>query len=76
VSGDEPRIQADQPTDALARIVRTCVCGSDLYPDHQMPASGQGVPMGHVIGDGALALTTRLAGTPLMRRPCDLDAAG
>ncbi len=29
------------------RIVRACVCGSDLHPYHQMPASAQGVPMGH-----------------------------
>ena len=29
------------------RIVRACVCGSDLHPYHQMPASVRGVPMGH-----------------------------
>ena len=36
-----------QPTDALVRILRTCVCGSDLHPYHGMPASDQGTPMGH-----------------------------
>ena len=37
----------EQPTDALVRVVRTCVCGSDLHPYHSMPASEQGTPMGH-----------------------------
>src|SRR5258705_7577395 len=41
----EPKLE--QPTDALVRIVRACVCGSDLHPYHQMSASAQGVPMGH-----------------------------
>ncbi|MGW4792930.1 zinc-binding dehydrogenase [Nonomuraea sp. NPDC004297] len=43
------------PTDAIVRIVRSCVCGSDLHPYRSMPtsvsasgpASGPGVPMGH-----------------------------
>ena len=37
----------EQPTDAVVRIVRACVCGSDLHPYHQMPTSQQGTPMGH-----------------------------
>ncbi|MFP5346859.1 MAG: zinc-binding dehydrogenase [Actinomycetes bacterium] len=37
----------EQPTDALVRVVRTCVCGSDLHPYHSMPASERGTPMGH-----------------------------
>jgi threonine dehydrogenase-like Zn-dependent dehydrogenase len=41
----DPKLE--QPTDALVRIVRACVCGSDLHPYHQMEASAQGVPMGH-----------------------------
>lgn len=36
-----------EPTDAIVRTVRTCICGSDLHPYHQMPASEQGAPMGH-----------------------------
>ncbi|MFB9526800.1 zinc-dependent alcohol dehydrogenase family protein [Nonomuraea roseola] len=36
-----------QPTDAVVRIVRSCVCGSDLHPYHSLPASEQGTPMGH-----------------------------
>jgi len=41
----DPKLE--QPTDALVRIVRACVCGSDLHPYHQMEPSTQGVPMGH-----------------------------
>lgn len=41
----DPTLQA--PTDAIVRITRSCVCGSDLHPFHSMAASGEGVPMGH-----------------------------
>ena len=41
----DPLLQ--DPTDALVRIVRSCVCGSDLHPYHSMPKSQQGSPMGH-----------------------------
>lgn len=41
----DPTIQ--QPTDALVRVVRACVCGSDLHPYHSMPTSTDGSPMGH-----------------------------
>ncbi|MEU6717970.1 alcohol dehydrogenase catalytic domain-containing protein [Nonomuraea sp. NPDC046802] len=41
----DPVIQ--QPTDAIVRIVRSCICGSDLHPYHSLPASEQGTPMGH-----------------------------
>lgn len=37
----------EQPTDALVRVVRACVCGSDLHPYHSMPASETGTTMGH-----------------------------
>jgi threonine dehydrogenase-like Zn-dependent dehydrogenase len=37
----------ERPTDAVVRIVRSCVCGSDLHPYHSMPASDQGQQMGH-----------------------------
>jgi threonine dehydrogenase-like Zn-dependent dehydrogenase len=36
-----------EPTDAIVRVVRACVCGSDLHPYHQLPASDEGRPMGH-----------------------------
>jgi len=41
----DPTIQ--QPTDALVRVTRACVCGSDLHPYHSMPAVEAGSPMGH-----------------------------
>lgn len=36
-----------QPTDAIVRAVRACVCGSDLHPYHSLHASDTGRPMGH-----------------------------
>ncbi|MFE3442464.1 zinc-binding dehydrogenase [Nocardia sp. NPDC059180] len=35
------------PTDAVVRIVKSCICGSDLHPYHSMAASAEGSPMGH-----------------------------
>jgi threonine dehydrogenase-like Zn-dependent dehydrogenase len=35
------------PTDALIRVVRACVCGSDLWPYKSMEPSEAGRPMGH-----------------------------
>jgi threonine dehydrogenase-like Zn-dependent dehydrogenase len=29
------------------RVVRTCVCGSDLHPYHDLPVSSRGTAMGH-----------------------------
>ncbi len=36
-----------QPTDAIVRVVASCVCGSDLWPYGSMPPSDRGLPMGH-----------------------------
>ncbi|WP_422773361.1 alcohol dehydrogenase catalytic domain-containing protein [Plantactinospora sp. WMMC1484] len=41
----DPTIQ--QPTDAVVRVVRACVCGSDLHPYRNLPAREQGQQMGH-----------------------------
>lgn len=35
------------PTDAIVRIVRSCICGSDLHPYHSMPDTPGGAQMGH-----------------------------
>jgi threonine dehydrogenase-like Zn-dependent dehydrogenase len=35
------------PTDALVRITRACICGSDLWPYKDMPSDGPPVRMGH-----------------------------
>jgi len=36
-----------QPTDALIRVTRACICGSDLWPYRSMQPSDQGQRMGH-----------------------------
>jgi threonine dehydrogenase-like Zn-dependent dehydrogenase len=41
----DPKLQ--EACDAIVRIVRSCVCGSDLHPYHDMSATDEGVPMGH-----------------------------
>src|SRR5688572_8944133 len=43
----EPRIEA--PTDALVRVVASCVCGSDLWPYRGENDITVGDPMGHEI---------------------------
>jgi len=44
---DAPDPVLVDPTDAIVRIVRACVCGSDLHPYHGMPKDAHGVSMGH-----------------------------
>ncbi len=41
----DPVIHA--PTDAIVRVVRAAICGSDLHPYRSMPATDQGRQMGH-----------------------------
>src|SRR5436853_621230 len=36
-----------EPTDALVRVSRACICGSDLWPYKAMEQSDAGVVMGH-----------------------------
>jgi threonine dehydrogenase-like Zn-dependent dehydrogenase len=59
---DAPDPTFQQPTDALVRVVRACVCGSDLHPYHSMPESRDGVPMGHefigVVEESGAEVTT------------------
>jgi len=35
------------PTDAVIRVIRACICGSDLWPYQSMSPSDQGQRMGH-----------------------------
>src|SRR5829696_2395484 len=44
---DVPDPSIVEPTDALIRVTRACICGSDLHPYHQMERSETGVRMGH-----------------------------
>jgi threonine dehydrogenase-like Zn-dependent dehydrogenase len=41
----DPLVQ--EPTDAVVRILRSCICGTDLHSYRQAPALEQGLPMGH-----------------------------
>ncbi|MDO8105956.1 alcohol dehydrogenase catalytic domain-containing protein [Isoptericola sp. b441] len=36
-----------EPTDAIVRSVRACICGSDLHPYHSLQQLPQGATMGH-----------------------------
>ena len=45
ITAPDPKLQ--QPTDALVRVTRACVCGSDLHPYHSAPASAEGSSIGH-----------------------------
>lgn len=44
---DVPDPALREPTDAVVRVVRSCICGSDLWPYGSMPATEQGRRMGH-----------------------------
>ena len=44
---DVPDPSIVEPTDALIRVTRACICGSDLHPYHQMERTETGVRMGH-----------------------------
>jgi threonine dehydrogenase-like Zn-dependent dehydrogenase len=41
----DPELQ--KPTDAIVRVLRAAICGSDLHPYHSMPAADEGRHMGH-----------------------------
>jgi threonine dehydrogenase-like Zn-dependent dehydrogenase len=42
-----PDAAIKQPTDAVIRVTRACICGSDLWPYNDLPATADGQPMGH-----------------------------
>ena len=44
---DVPDPKLVDPTDALVRVVRACICGSDLWPYGSMEASEAGQRIGH-----------------------------
>ncbi len=44
---DVPDAAIVEPTDAVVRVTRACICGSDLWPYNQMERSETGQPMGH-----------------------------
>jgi threonine dehydrogenase-like Zn-dependent dehydrogenase len=44
---DVPDAQLVEPGDALVRVTRAAICGSDLWPYKSMEADGAGRRMGH-----------------------------
>jgi len=42
-----PDAKIVNPTDALVRVTRACICGSDLWPYKDMQPTGKGRAMGH-----------------------------
>lgn len=42
-----PDARIVEPTDALLRVTRACICGSDLWPYNLMEPNPGGLPMGH-----------------------------
>ena len=42
-----PDARIVEPTDALVRVTRACICGSDLWPYNQLEPSETGQRMGH-----------------------------
>jgi len=44
---DVPDSHLIEPTDALVRVTRACICGSDLWPYRSMEPSETGQRMGH-----------------------------
>jgi threonine dehydrogenase-like Zn-dependent dehydrogenase len=44
---DVPDVRLIDPTDALVRVTRAAICGSDLWPYKSMPRDDTGRRMGH-----------------------------
>jgi threonine dehydrogenase-like Zn-dependent dehydrogenase len=42
-----PDATLKEPTDALVRVLQSCICGSDLWPYASLPAYDHGQRMGH-----------------------------
>jgi threonine dehydrogenase-like Zn-dependent dehydrogenase len=44
---DVPDPSIEEPTDAILRVTRACICGSDLWPYGSLEPTETGRPMGH-----------------------------
>ncbi len=42
-----PDATIKETTDAIIRVTRACICGSDLWPYNDLPETPDGQPMGH-----------------------------
>lgn len=58
---DVPDPAIHDPTDAIVRVVRAAICGSDLHPYRSMPVTDQGRQMGHeflgIVEDAGVEVT-------------------
>jgi threonine dehydrogenase-like Zn-dependent dehydrogenase len=67
---DVPDPTLREPTDAVVRVLRSCICGSDLWPYGSMPASEQARRMGHeflgVVEDIGAEVSGLKAGDPVV----------
>jgi threonine dehydrogenase-like Zn-dependent dehydrogenase len=62
-----PDATVRQPTDAVVRVVRSAICGSDLWAYGSMPASQPGRRMGHeFLGDGTHAVLECVGSKPAL----------
>ncbi|MFE5568858.1 zinc-dependent alcohol dehydrogenase family protein [Amycolatopsis japonica] len=66
-----PDPKVSEPTDALLRVVRSCICGSDLWPYGSMPARDRGVRIGHEF----LGLVEAVGSAVTTLKPGDLAVA-
>src|SRR5260221_9163252 len=61
-----PDARLIEPTDAVVRVTRAAICGSDLWPYRTMPPSDTGRRMGHefigVVADAGADVRTLKAG--------------
>jgi threonine dehydrogenase-like Zn-dependent dehydrogenase len=57
-----PDVQLLEPTDAIIRVVRACICGSDLWPYKLLEPQSVGRPMGHEAIGAVEAVGSKVSG--------------
>jgi threonine dehydrogenase-like Zn-dependent dehydrogenase len=69
-----------EPADALVRVLRSCICGSDPWPYWSMPASEHGRRMGHeflgVVEDTGAEVSGLRAGDVVVAPHAVLECVG
>ena len=65
----DPRLH--QPSDAIVRVLRSCICGSDLWPYKKMPPQEHGARIGHEF----LGVVEEVGSDVINVRPGDLVVA-
>ncbi|MDO8794230.1 MAG: hypothetical protein Q7J25_06380 [Vicinamibacterales bacterium] len=70
-----PDARLIEPTDALVRMTRACICGSDLWPYNSMAPSATGNWMGALDAECCSPLSREISGSTTYAvevRYCDL----